>query len=144
VNEVTDYSFTWTVPEPLSWHDLDTLEFRVMDGSKTVFHLRFREDGSLASVLNDGTGDFGKELPVGSNARLQSRFASLDLAGTTVSPVNSPLGVGPNSPSVKLVLPLRFKPSAAGKTYLVEVAAADDFGSRDPFALAGTVSVAPH
>jgi len=141
-NDVTNYAFTWAVPEPLNWHNLDTLELRVMDGSSPILDVRFREAGNVVSVRNEATGEFGPEFPVGSNARLQTRYATLDLGGTTVGPVTTPLGTGPNSPIVQLVLPLRFKPSAAGKTYLVDVAATDDLGHQDPFAVAGTITVA--
>jgi hypothetical protein len=72
---------------------------------------------------------------------LQTRYATLDLAETTVRPVNGALGTGPNSPTVRLDLALRFKPLAAGKTYRVEVAARDDFGNEDPFAVAGTLTL---
>jgi hypothetical protein len=34
-----------------------------------------------------------------------------------------------------------FKPSAAGKTYRVEMAARDELVNEDPFALAGTLTV---
>jgi hypothetical protein len=72
---------------------------------------------------------------------LQTRYAALDLGETTVGPVNGALGFGPNSPTVRLDLAFRFKPSAAGKTYRVEVAARDDLGNEDPFTLAGTLTV---
>jgi hypothetical protein len=139
--ESINYSFIWTVPEPLNWHDLDTVELRVMDGSDAILHLRFEEARNLISVFNEGTGQFGKGFAPGSNKRLKTRYATLDLGATTVGPVNSALGFGPNSPTVRLDLALRFKPSAAGKTYRVEVAARDDLGNEDPFTLAGTLTV---
>jgi hypothetical protein len=141
VNEPVHYSFTWTVPEPLNWHDLETLEFRIMDGATAILHLRFEEAGNLISVFNEATGRFGKGSPVGSNKRLQTHEAMLDLGETAVGPVNSVLGVGPNSPTVRLDLAFRFKPSAAGKTYGIEVAARDDLGNEDPFTLVGALSV---
>ena len=139
--ELINYSFLWTVPEPLNWHDLDTLELRIMDGSDPILHVRFNEGQNLISLFNQGTGQFGNGFPPGINKRLQTRHATLDLGETTVGPVNSAIGIGPNSPTVRLGLALRFKPSAAGKTYRVEVAARDDLGNEDPFALAGTLTV---
>jgi hypothetical protein len=141
VNEPINFSFTWTVPEPLTWHDLDSLELRIMDGSTRILHVRFEEAGNFISVFNEGTGEFGRGFPAGSNTRLQTRYGMLDLGETTVGPVNSVLGTGPNSPTVRLDLAFRFKPSAAGKTYQVEVAARDDLGNEDPFILAGTLTV---
>lgn len=141
VNEPINYSFVWTVPEPLNWHDLDTVELRVMDGSDAILHVRFEEAQNLFSLFNEATGQFGNGFPVGANKRLQTRYATLDLGETTVGPVNGALGFGPNSPTVRLNLALRFKPSAAGKTYRVEVAARDDLGNEDPFTLAGTLTV---
>jgi hypothetical protein len=52
------------------------------------------------------------------------------------------LGIGPTSPSVLLNLALSFKPSVAGRAFVVEVAASDDLGHEDPFAEAGTLTVA--
>ena len=142
VNEPIHYSLTWTVPEPRNWHSLEWLELRIVDGSDAILHLRFEEASHLISVFSDTTGSFGKGFPVGSNKRLQTLSATLDLGETTVGPVNSALGFGPESPTVRLDLALRFKPSAAGKTYRVEVAARDDLGNEDPFTLAGTLTVA--
>ena len=139
--ETIHYAFTWTVPEPLNWHDLDRLELRIADGSAAILHVRFAEAGNLISVFNEATGEFGNDYPAGTDKRLQTRYATLDLAETTVRPVNGALGTGPNSPTVRLDLALRFKPLAAGKTYRVEVAARDDFGNEDPFAVAGTLTV---
>jgi hypothetical protein len=141
VKERVNYAFNWTVPEPLNWHDLATLEFRIMDGSDPILHIRFNESTGQFAVLNEANGQFGKDFAAGSNARLQTRFATLFLADASAGPVNNALGIGPNSPTVRLVLPIQFKPSAAGKTYLVEVAAIDDTGNREPFALAGTITV---
>ena len=32
VNERLNYAFTWTVPEPLNWHDLQFLQLRIRGG----------------------------------------------------------------------------------------------------------------
>ncbi|HUR97178.1 MAG TPA: hypothetical protein VMZ26_03815, partial [Pyrinomonadaceae bacterium] len=141
VNETFIYPLMWTVPEPLNWHDLKTLELRVRDGATTILNLRYVEDGNLISVFNEATGRFGKSLPVGSDRMLQTQYATLDLGETIVGPVNGALGFGPNSPTIRLSLGLRFKPSAAGRIYSVEVAATDDFGNADPLAVAGTLAV---
>jgi hypothetical protein len=44
---------------------------------------------------------------------------------------------------VTLNLALSFKPSAAGRTFRVEVAASDDAFHEDPFVVAGTLRVTP-
>jgi hypothetical protein len=141
VNEPFNYGLIWTVPEPLNWHALNTMELRIRDGAVTIMHLRYEENGNLFSVFNEATGRFGKAFPIGSNKKLETSTAALDLGETTVGPVNSLLGTGANSPTVRLNLPLRFKPSAGGRAYSVEVAASDDVGNQDPFTVAGTVAV---
>ena len=141
VNEQMNYGLIWSVPEPLNWHDLNTLELRITDGAEAIIHVRFEENGNLISLFNEATGRFGKAYRVGSHREFQTRFASLSLADTAVAPVNGALGEGPNSPTIRLGLGLRFKPPAAGRTYSVEVAATDDFGHSDPFAVAGTLRV---
>src|SRR5215204_989479 len=108
------YPLMWTVPEPLNWHDLKTLELRIRDGATTILHLRYEEDGNLVSVYNESTGKFGKPSVVGSSKKLQTQYATLDLGETTVGPVNNAIGFGPNSPTIRLNLGLQFKPSAAG------------------------------
>jgi len=141
VNELFSYPLMWTVPEPLNWHDLKTLELRIRDGATTILHLRYEEEGNLVSVYNESAGKFGKASPVGSNKKLQTQYATLDLGETIVGPVNNAIGFGPNSPTIRLNLALRFKPSAAGRVYSVEAAATDDLGNVDPFAVAGSLTV---
>ncbi len=80
---------------------------------------------------------FGPEAPAGSNNRLETPSATLYLAQTSV------VAAGPTSPTVTLNLALSFKPSAAGRTYTVEVAASDDAGHEDAFKPAGTLTVTP-
>ena len=87
------------------------------------------------------TGRFGPAFAPGSPNDLQTRDAVLDLSAATVTPVNSIAGAGPTSPSVRLNLPITFKPSAAGRSFRVLAAASDDLGNEDAFALAGTVTV---
>jgi len=143
LHEPLDYEFTWTVPEPLTWHDLQALQVRIRGDAGTVLWLRWDEASNTFAVFNEASGKFGHAFPAGSPARLETRHATLDLAQTSVAAVESVLGAGAASPSVLLKLALTFKPSAVGGPYLVEVAGSDDFGHEDPFALAGTLSVTP-
>jgi len=55
----------------------------------------------------------------------------------------SVVAAGPTSPTVTLNLALSFKPSAAGRTYIVEVAASDDDGDTDDFIQAGVLTIGP-
>jgi hypothetical protein len=66
---------------------------------------------------------------------LASESAELHLSESSVT------GSGPTGQSVTLNLSLSFGPQAAGRTYAVEVAAADDLGNEDDFVQAGTLTV---
>lgn len=81
------------------------------------------------------TGKEGKGGKAGDNRKLQSKGATLYLADSSV------VGSGPTGPSVTLNLALGFKPKAAGRTYAVEVLAADDTGQAHGFELAGSLTV---
>src|SRR5207247_7527470 len=61
--------------------------------------------------------------------------ATVHLAETSV------VGSGPKGPSVTLNLALSFKPQAAGRSYVVEVAATDDLGNQQGFAPAGSLTI---
>jgi hypothetical protein len=137
VHDQLNYAFTWTVPEPLNWHDLDSLQLRIRDDASTIFWVFFDEADKTFSLVNPSTGQLERGFAAGSPNRLQTPQATLHLANTSV------VGSGPTGPSVTLNLALSFKPSAAGQTFLVEVAATDDLGNQDNFAAAGTVTVAP-
>jgi photosystem II stability/assembly factor-like uncharacterized protein len=137
VHDLLNYAFTWTVPEPLNWHDLNSLQLRIRDDANTIFWVFFDEATKTFSLVNSATGQLERGFAAGSPNRLQTPQATLHLADTSV------VGSGPTGPSVTLNLALSFKPSAAGRTFLVEVAATDDTGNADNFAAAGTVTVAP-
>jgi len=141
VHERLNYLFTWTVPEPGSWHDLESLELRIRDDTHTVLLIDWDEATNTISLFNQASGKFGPAFEPGSANVLQSAQATLYLAEMTVKAVNGVLGTGPTSPSVQLTLPLSFKPSAAGRTFIVEVAATDHLGHQDPFVQAGTLTV---
>lgn len=141
VHERMNYAFNWTVPEPLNWHDLASLELRIRDETETILHVQFDEATSSFRVLNEASGRSGNAFSPGSPVRLQSRHATLHLDSTSVGPVNSVLGSGPTSPTVRINLGLSFKPSAAGRTFDVFLAAKDDLGNEDEFGFAGTLTV---
>jgi hypothetical protein len=133
--------FTWTVPVPLNWHDLQSLQLRIRDDAGTALWVRWDEPSNTFSLFNEAAGKFGRGFAPGSKARLQTPEAILHLSDTSVSALSSVLGTGPTSPTVALNLALSFKPSAAGRTFYVEVAASDDLFNEDPFVQAGTLTV---
>jgi hypothetical protein len=135
VHEQVLYTFTWTVPEPLNWHDLKSIELRIRDDVETILRLKFDEASNTFRLFNDATGKFGPAFPAGHPNRLQTPEATFYLAGASI------VASGPTSPSVTLHLPLSFKPSAAGRTFNVEVRASDDEGNEPNFEQAGTLSV---
>jgi hypothetical protein len=127
-----NYAFTWTVPDPLTWHDLESVQLRIRDDAGIILWICFDEAGNTFSLFNEATGRFGRGFAPGSTKRLQTWRATLHLSDTSVVPIDSILGQGRTSPSVTLNLGLSFKPSAAGRTFLVEVSARDDHGNEDP------------
>jgi uncharacterized delta-60 repeat protein len=137
VHQPVTYTFTWTVPEPQTWHDLEFLELRIRDGNDTILSVLFDEAAQTFSLLNQATGRPGPSGTAGSPQKLQTRDAVLDLAGTSVQTS------GPTSPTVTLNLALSFKPRTAGASFVVEVAATDDQGNDSGFVQAGTLSITP-
>lgn len=135
------YGITWTLPDPLNWHDLESLHLRILDDDGTILWLLWDEATNTFSVLNEATGRFGRAAAPGRPLRLQTPHATVYLAESSVGAVNGVLGNGPASPSVLITLTLGFKPSAAGRTYRVQLAATDDFGREDAFVDAGTLTV---
>jgi hypothetical protein len=136
VHERINYAFTWTVPAPMNWRDLDTLRLRIRDLDDVILSLVFDEATQTFALVNEHD-NVGPAFPAGSNARLQSSQATLYLADSSV------VGSGPTGPSVTLNLSLGFKPQAAGKTFLVEVGASNDAGEEDTFTPAGSLTVSP-
>jgi uncharacterized delta-60 repeat protein len=137
VHQRLNYAFTWTVPEPLNWHELQSLQLRIRDGSDVVFSATFDEASGLFSLLNEATRRSGPGVAPGSRQRLETSDAILYMADTSVR------ASGPTSPTVTLHLSLGFKPSTAGRTFVVEVAATDDSRIESGFVTAGTVTVEP-
>ena len=135
--ELLTYAFSWTVPEPFNWHHLRDLQLRIREENDLVLWLRFNEADRTFSLFNEAAGRFGQATTAGSNRRLETAAATLYLAQTSV------VASGPTSPTVTLNLGLSFKPSAAGRTYIVEVAASDDNGHTDDFIYAGVLTIAP-
>jgi len=139
VGEHTSYSVEWTVPEPESWHSLDTLEVRLVDAEgedeDEILQFRFDEASNSFRRFHPHLGLFGLPVHPGSHARFESPDVALLLHDTEV------IGTGPTGPSVTLNLALRFKPKAAGRTFVVEMKAADDSGSVQGWDQVGRITV---
>ncbi|HYS16460.1 MAG TPA: Calx-beta domain-containing protein [Candidatus Binatia bacterium] len=135
VHERLTYAFTWTVPEPRTWHELKALDFRIRKGKDIILWARFDEASNTFALFHEASGTFGRGVAPGSRHSLQTSEATLDMEDTSV------VGSGPTGQSVTLNLSLSFKPHAAGRNYIVEVAATDDLGNRDDFVRTGTLTV---
>src|SRR5262249_1480902 len=126
-----------TVPAPLTWHDLQWLQLRVLDGEEVVLWLKWDEATNTFTLVNEATGTpHRKGVAPGAPELLQTPQATLHLAETSV------VGTGPAGPSVTLNLSLSFKPQAGGRTLRIEAAGSDNLGNQnDVFAEAGTLVV---
>jgi hypothetical protein len=97
--------------------------------------VRFTDaDGSLA-LIDPATGEVDRSGSPDTHGRLQTPNATVYMAESLVE------GSGPTGQSVTLGLSLSFKPSAAGRTYPVEVRAVDDADNEHDFEPAGTLTV---
>jgi Tol biopolymer transport system component len=134
VHERLPYSVTWTVPPPLTWHDLDSVELRIRDDQGTILWVGFDEAAGTLGLLNAAGHRVGPAFPPGHRGQLESSGATLYLRDSRVE------GSGPTGPSVTLTLEVSFKPRAAGRTYVVEVLAVDDAG-QEQIEPAGTLTV---
>lgn len=131
--------FSWSVPDtrpnPINWHDLDSLEFTLRDGDEIVFSLLWNETDNTFRSLDLATGTYGPPVTPGTPGRLQTPFVLMDVGRSTV------VGSGPEGLSVALNLSFGFRPAAAGRTFVVEVAGGDDFGTQEEFVKAGAITV---
>lgn len=130
-------TFSWTVPEPLVWRDLEWLSLRLLDEKgRIVFWVRWTEADDRFALL-DADGNEVASGVNGSNTVLQTAYVSLNLKDVRVD------GSGPTGQTVTLFLPLNFADAAADQTFTVQVAARGDDGSEDPFVVAGKIGVGP-
>ena len=127
------------MPEPETWHSLDTLLVRLVDVDDDIeiLQIRFDEATNSFSRFHPHLGRFGPSLEPGSHARFESPDVALLLRDTEV------IGTGETGPSVTLNLALQFKPGAAGRTFAVEMKAADDSGTVQGWDKVGRITV-PH
>jgi large repetitive protein len=129
------YTLEWTVPDPLNWHDLTSLDLRLRDEQGIAIWLRWDEADNFFHLVNPtGRATGGGGAP-GDARVLSGKMARLDLATSSV------VGSGPTGPGVTLTLDLSFKSNARGHTFMVEVAGLDDQGHQDAFMEVGTLTV---
>ena len=163
-DEQQAFSVNWTVPDNLVWRNLKSIDLRLRGGHGTALWVRWDEASNRFSLCqksnrggaghagddggDDDDGDHARhshagasrvvctpgELP-GSAAVLSTPLARLHMAGTTV------IGSGPTGQSVELKLMLSLTGRAAGHSYRLELAAADDFGNLDAFVRASELRV---
>jgi CSLREA domain-containing protein len=130
------YTFAWTVPSG-GWRSLDSLYLVLRDSDGTALWLRFKEvpgNGSTLDLVNPKDLKEGPSFTFGSPNRLETDAATVYLANSTL---NGPAG----SNTVTLTLDLGFKPQAAGRTFDVQVLAANDAGDFEGFVEAGSLTV---
>jgi hypothetical protein len=135
--EVVNYAFSWTVPDPLSWPVLHSLELRIRNGEEVATSILFDEFTRLFALVDERTGRIGPFFAAGSNHQLPTSLATVYLQDSSVQ------ADGPTSPTVTLNLAIAFNAPAVGNLYVIEVAAADDFGVIGAFEPAGVVEVVP-
>jgi len=142
-DELVNYAVTWTVPEGRVWRDLKTIDLRFRQGQKTALLVHWDEaantfslcEGNRKGAKSDESLDCTAGALPGSGEVLQTESAQLYLAGTSV------VGSGPTGRTVTLNLALKFRDSAAGPWYTIDLAASDDFGHQDDFVEGGKVKV---
>lgn len=149
--ETVLFSILWTVPDDKVWRDLKTIDLRIRDHNKTALWVRWEESTDLLSLCakrktgvkheDDASARQSEavvctpgDLP-GSDMILGTDLADLDLSQSSV------VGSGPDGKTVTLNLAVRFLGKAEGRSFDLELAAADDFFQEDEFALAGEVKV---
>jgi hypothetical protein len=153
------FTVVWTVPEGEVWRDLKTIDLRLRDGHGAALWVRWDQSANTFALAeprgkrhdhrrhghrhhdDDDCEDavvFGPGYLPGTDQLLATRWASLDLLGSSVT------GSGADGATVTLQLAITFPRKSAGHAYRVELAASDDLGHDDAFTNAGTIFVQHH
>jgi hypothetical protein len=140
--DVVPFEFGWVVPAAKpdgtltnnSWRDLTTMTLRLIDDNGLVaFEVVWIQENNTFQVRR-GRGAYGGAFSPGDEAGVEeSAFFELDPSDVIVR-------TAPGA-EVALVLPLRARRAAAGRTFHVEGAAIDDFGDEQPFERLGALTV---
>jgi len=136
VHDRLTYQVTWTVPPPLNWHDLASVELRLTDAEGIALWVQFNGTDQTLALLNSEGRRVGPAFSPGRRGSLESSNAKVHLHDSSVQ------GSGATGPSVTLTLDVSFKHRAAGRSYLVEVLATDSAG-HEQIEVAGTLTVIP-
>jgi hypothetical protein len=139
-----------TVPPDQNWHDLKTLDLRVVErdnddkgrnghDDELLFWVRWSEVANTFQLVSPKTGQpHGQAFPAGSNHVLETEDVVLDVKNS------SSQGSGPTGQEVTLHLALTFhEKSERDEPFTIEVTAADDHGQTQPFLALGSVAVGP-
>ena len=126
--ELVVLNATWVHPE--RWRDLNTVEVQLRSDEALGMRVAFTEGVSTVGgvevtdglTLYDSDGTVAGVGVPGEDAVLESDTALLDLGASSLE------GSGPTGTSVRLVLAVRLKASAAGRVYTTTLLASDDEG----------------
>lgn len=149
-------TLSWTVPAPMTWTDLRTVDFQLDAGEEQPLVVRFSQGvtatnelgeagepglGQQATTLDtlslfDASGEVGTG-DIGANAVLESAAAALDLAQSRLA------SDGPGGKTMTLTIALRLKRPLAGKVYSASLVATDDAGDIQGPDTVGALAVGP-
>ena len=142
--DVVPFEFGWVVPASKPdgtatnhhWRDLTTMRLRLVDpGGRVAFEVVWIQETNTFQT-SSRSGAFGKPFAPGPGGDVQETpFFALDPGAIIVRTAPGP--------AATLVLPLRVKSGAIGKTFRIEGAATDDFGDDQPFEVLGSLTVVP-
>jgi hypothetical protein len=135
VGDEISYNLTYTITEGRSWRDLSTVQLRFRDPQGTILWVAFNPAKGTFNLIHPETGGSGPDFAPGRPNRLETSAATVYLADTSFTPNV------PDPSSVTLVLGLSFKPTAANRTYQIEVIAKDALGNSQGPEPAGTLSI---
>jgi uncharacterized repeat protein (TIGR01451 family) len=130
----TTFTVSWThTTDP--WRVIEHLDLRLVDADGLGLWARFTEGVSGTWSLLDSDGEVIGYAIAGTADPLESDTAILDVADSSFA------GSGPTGFSMNVNFAVRFKQSAAGRRYTIELYATDDNGDIQGPDVMGTFSV---
>ncbi len=133
----TTFNVSWThTTDP--WRIIEHLDLRLVDSDGVALWARFTEGVSGTFSLLDSNGDVLGYATAGTSEPLESASATLDIADSNFA------GSGPTGFSMQVNFTVRFKASAAGRRYNIELYATDDNGGVQGPDVMGTFTVGIH
>jgi hypothetical protein len=130
------YTLVWTHPQ--NWHDLTTVQLQIVGAGGVLAWVQFDSATGGLSLYDPVHQRFSTPVvpTPGRHVVLRAPRVALDVSRSAV------IGSGATGRTLTLQLNLRFGPRAAGKPYLVQVAATDRHGNSQGFNRAGALFVA--